>query len=164
MEILLIDSSYNAGPESMRQVIENTKKFRDMVYPEKEIIFVLWDMREIGEVKEAAHIELAQQVKSAHGVFTVWPETYSYTAKKLKELWYNGELHSSLSSKEIGKKLKAYLREKEDKNFVILFKWSQNTIFIEEAIAIQLTPTQRKQLPRQSEDWTQKKNTFFESL
>jgi UDP-N-acetylmuramyl pentapeptide synthase len=40
-ENIFIDSSYNAGPESMKQVIENTKKIQKELFPQKEILYVL---------------------------------------------------------------------------------------------------------------------------
>jgi len=82
----------------------------------------------------------------------------------LKQENFSGEIHSSLSSMEIGKKLKKFLRENQGKEYIILFKGSQNTIFTEEALAALLTPTERKNLVRQSVDWKKKKKKFFVSL
>lgn len=161
---VFIDSSYNAGPNSMKQVIENTKKFQQGVYPDASIIYVLWDMREIGDIRIRAHEEIASHILAAACVFTVGPEMYNYMIPKLKELWYTGEIHSSLSSRDIWKKLKSYLKNHDQTEHVVLFKGSQNTIFVEEALSAQLTVVQRKKLPRQSQDWLEKKEGFFKNL
>lgn len=161
---ILIDSSYNAGPESMKQVILNTQKFRREVYPNYKLIYVLWDMREIGDVKKQAHMNLWELLTDAYGVYTIWPEMYQYLIPKLREDNFPGMIHSSLSAREIWKKLKKYLSDHWGENFIVLFKWSQNTIFTEEALALQLTPTQRKSIPRQTKDWNKKKDVFFEEL
>lgn len=161
---ILIDSSYNAGPESMKQVIENMKLFQSQIFPEKKLIFVLWDMREIGDMTQISHENLAKRVLDAKAIFTVWPEMYKYFVPKLSELWFSGELHSALSSREIGKKLKSFLKSHSEETYIILFKGSQNTIFTEEALAELLTPSQRKSLVRQSPDWMRKKEKFFRGL
>jgi UDP-N-acetylmuramyl pentapeptide synthase len=44
---IFIDSTYNAGPESMKKIIENTKLVQKELYSEHKIIYVLGDMREI---------------------------------------------------------------------------------------------------------------------
>lgn len=161
---IFIDSTYNAGPESMKQVILNTQQFQKEVYPQKKLIYVLGDMREIGDIKQQAHEELSEYIQDAQAIFTVGPEMYQYLIPKLQENWFRKELHSSLSSREIGVKLKKYLKDNNLNTYIILFKGSQNTIFTEEALASQLTPTQQKNLPRNSEDWKKKKEIFFKSL
>ncbi len=40
-ENLFIDSSYNASPESMRQVIVNVEEIQKHIFPEKKLIFVV---------------------------------------------------------------------------------------------------------------------------
>lgn len=161
---ILIDSSYNAGPESMKKIITNTQLVRQELYPEYKIIYVLWDMREIGDAVEKAHTNIVSLMTDAIAVFTVGPYMYEYFVPELKNSSFSGELHSSLSSREIGLKLRKYLRENTDSKYLILFKGSQNTIFTEEALAAQLTPTQQKNLPRQTKDWKRKKDEFFKSL
>ncbi len=163
-ENIFIDSSYNAGPESMKKVIENTKLVQRELYPKHKTIFVLWDMREIWEARESAHQEIAEHILDSAAVLFIWPDMYSYALPKLNEQNFSGDIHSSLSSREAGKYLKKYLKDHSEEKYVVLFKGSQNTIFTEEALAPQLTPTQQKNLPRQSEDWKTKKDEFFKSL
>jgi UDP-N-acetylmuramoyl-tripeptide--D-alanyl-D-alanine ligase len=161
---VLIDSSYNAAPESMKQVISNTKKLRDVLYPEHKVLLVLWDMRELGSNTPQAHMDLALYVSFSTGIFTVWPHMYEYLKPELESKKYLWFLKSSLSSREIGKLLKKYLKEHSSQQYIILFKGSQNTIFTEEALAQLLTQSEQKKLPRQTADWKLKKEKFFKGL
>jgi UDP-N-acetylmuramyl pentapeptide synthase len=40
-ENIFIDSSYNAGPESMKKIIENTQLVQKELYSDHKIIYVL---------------------------------------------------------------------------------------------------------------------------
>ncbi len=121
-------------------------------------------MREIGDIVPEAHSSLASFVWDASAIFTVWPYMYEYLVPELKKSSFKGGIHSSLSSREIWAKLKKYLKENSQDKYIVLVKWSQNTIFTEEALALQLIPSQQKNLPRQTEDWKRKKDQFFTSL
>jgi UDP-N-acetylmuramoyl-tripeptide--D-alanyl-D-alanine ligase len=163
-ENIFIDSSYNAGPESMKKIIENTKLVQKELYPEHKIIYVLWDMREIWEARKAAHISLWDSILKAAAIMLIGTDLYTYTLPKLKQNGFLGDIHSSLSSREVGKYLKKYLKDNSENKYIILFKGSQNTIFTEEALAPQLLASQQKYIPRQSQDWKSKKDDFFKSL
>lgn len=157
---ILIDSTYNAAPESMKIIIENTKILRKTAFPKYKLGFVLGDMREIGEARESAHRKLARDIWEAEFVFTVWPNTQEFLVEELQKQNFSGEIFSSLSSREVGKHLKKYLEKNTNKKYIILFKGSQNTIFVEEALVENLSPENRKKLPRQSESWRRKKEDF----
>lgn len=161
---VFIDSSYNAAPESMKQVITNTKKLRDVLYPEHKILLVLWDMRELGITTKQAHIDLASHILFSTGILTIWPHMYEYLKPELEKKQYLWFLKSSLSSKEIGILLKKFLKENSFEKYIVLFKGSQNTIFTEEALAQLLSISEQKKLPRQTADWKLKKEKFFQGL
>ncbi len=161
---ILIDSTYNASPESMKLAIQNTQILQKSAFPDSKLLLVLGDMRELGASSQQAHESLLEYVQEAEALFTVGPQMYSFLIPALQVSGFRGEIHSSLSSREIGKKLKKYLKDHAATSYIILFKGSQNTIFTEEALAPFLTPTEQKNLPRQSEDWKQKKDEFFRSL
>lgn len=163
-ENIFIDSTYNAGPESMKKIIENTQLIQAELYPNHKIIYVLWDMREIGDVLQQSHENLVELVRWAQAIFTVGPYMYEYMIPELVTSWFIWEQHSGLSSREIGLKVRKYLRDNNSEKYIVLFKGSQNTIFTEEALAKQLSITQQKNLPRQTKDWKQKKDNFFKSL
>ncbi len=163
-ENILIDSSYNAAPESMKQVLWNTKKLRDMLYPDYKIILLLWDMRELWDTSKDSHQNLVNSVQFAESIFTVWPQMYEYFKPELEAQEFPWYLKSFLSSKEAGKSLKKYLKDNTSSQYIVLFKGSQNTIFTEEALAQILPVSQKKHLVRQSEDWKEKKEKFFQSV
>lgn len=163
-ESICIDSTYNSNPEALIKLIENTKAIHKKMYPQHKLGFVLWDMREIGGLSESAHRELVPLVKGADLILTVGPQMYQHFIPELTASSYTWDIHSSLSSREIGKYLKKYLSIHSDEKYLILFKWSQNTIFIEEALSEILTSPQQRSLIRQSESWKKKKDTFFMNL
>jgi UDP-N-acetylmuramyl pentapeptide synthase len=137
---------------------------RDELYENHKLIFVLWDMRELWVVSEFAHKSIAEKILNASAIFTVWPQMYEYLKPELEIKKYQWFLKSGLSSREIWKNVKKYLKDNQDTQYIILFKWSQNTIFTEEALACLLTQTEQKKLPRQSISWKQKKEMFFKSV
>ncbi len=150
---LLVDSTYNAGPESMKKAIKDAYELRDTLYPDYKIGFVLWDMREIWPDSPRLHTELFEQVKSADFVVAIWPDTSA-------SFW--DEAHKFETSRDAWTYLKTYL-EKEDTRHVILFKWSQNTIFVEEAIIPCLEyPDHVEKVCRQEEFWKKNKAEFFD--
>lgn len=89
---------------------------------------------------------------------------YQNLIPEMKDAGFKGEIFSSLSSREIGQKLKMFLQEHMEKKFIILFKGSQNTIFTEEALAIFLTKQEQAKIPRQSLSWKEKKEDFFKRV
>ena len=119
-------------------------------------------MRELEHPQEA-HEHLASELLEFSSIFTIGPNMYEYTLLKLKDLGFSGNITSSLSSRDIGQKLKDFLDETLEK-YIVVFKGSQNTIFTEEALALLLSPEDQKKLPRQSEAWSVKKEEFFRGV
>jgi len=148
---ILIDSSYNAWPESMKKMIENTIKLRDEVFIDYKLWFVIWDMRELWKDSDKLHKKIGKTLDKYDLVYTVWKEM----KKNLKKE------NSFLSSKEAWLKLKDFLKISNDK-YLILFKWSQNTIFIEEALK-QVLENEKDAivLVRQSNYWMKQKELCF---
>ena len=158
---ILIDSSYNAAPESMKVMIENTKNLRNILVSNDKLGFCIGDMRELGELSGESHKNLVPLLLEADFIFTVWPEMKSYLIPELLKNNYKGLIKDYLSSREAGKELKIYLESIGNKS-VILFKWSQNTIFMEEALKEVLwDQVSQWELVRQSDDWKKKKEVFF---
>jgi len=77
---------------------------------------------------------------------------------------FSGEIFSSLDARTVGKHLQYFLKKYPEEKYLILFKGSQNTIFIEEALVPLLPSSEQKNLPRQSESWKKKKNEFFREI
>lgn len=147
---ILIDSSYNSWPESMKAMIKNAVSLRKNLFSDYENIFVLGDMREIWENSEEKHKELFDFASKYWQIFSVWKETWNHFWKHLWNFKY---------SRQAGQILKNFLEENKEKKYVILFKWSQNTIFLEEAIKEVLkNESDKKFLVRQEKYW--KKENF----
>ncbi|PZM85729.1 hypothetical protein DLH72_01530 [Candidatus Gracilibacteria bacterium] len=147
---ILIDSSYNSGPESMKAMIKNAVKIKKDIFPDYKNLFVLGDMREIGDNSSEKHKELFEFASKYGEIISVGKETLENFGKHIGNFKY---------SRQAGKILKSYLEENKDEKFVILFKGSQNTIFLEEAIKEVLkNKDDEKYLVRQEKYW--KKEDF----
>ena len=161
---VMIDSSYNAAPKSMKKVINDVIKLRNQFYSEFDLIYVLGDMRELGAFSEQEHRRLMAQVaQSADSIFLVGPEMEQYGVDELTKLGYNQDniIHSR-SSREIWQMLYQHIQTRE-KRSLILFKWSQNTIFIEESIKplLKQWAESKELLCRQDASWIKSKEKFF---
>jgi hypothetical protein len=86
-----------------------------------------------------------------------------YLADELDKIWATKNLTVCKTLKELNKNVETRLKEKSDKNPVILvFKWSQNTIFLEEAVKHFLRNKQDENLlTRQSEFRMKKKSEYL---
>lgn len=153
----LIDSSYNAAPESMKKVIENFVRLQKNVFPDYKIILCLGEMRELWEYAKTEHENLAQMVKNiTQEIYIVWQSMKDYFLPIFPE-----SIHF-----ENSKLLWAFLKEKLEKTsqkYLILFKWSQNTIFMEEALKqILVHENDKNKICRQENFWIEKKQKFFD--
>ena len=152
---VLVDSSYNSSFRSMEKMIENTHLLQKKVFPNHKVGFVLWDLRELWDESEKTHNKLVSLLAEADYVVTVWKEMKKYVASKLDFA------KAFLSSREAGEQIKSDLESWEDK-YIILFKWSQNTIFVEEALKSVLKDEKDVEgLVRQDEDWMKRKEKFL---
>jgi len=160
---VLVDSSYNASPLSMKKMIENTYNLKNQVFKNHKIILALWDMRELWEFSEDEHRLLASSVLGvADKVITVGPEMQEYLVRELRLCNFEWEVFTFLKSTEAWEKALAIIEDNPEDKYLVLFKGSQNTIFTEEAIKLVLkNPQDEEKLCRQSRDWMNKKNKFF---
>ena len=159
----IIDGSYNGGRESICRGIDSLRPWART----HRIICLLGDMRELGDHAEATHRELAEYISttlSGSGdvyLFLVGPLMRDYVYPMVKDI-YTTESH--LSSREAGREIQKLI-EWDPKPTLIYVKWSQNTIFLEEAIKeILLNSEDGSLLCRQSEDWMKKKEECFQTV
>lgn len=156
-ENIIIDSSYNAAPASMEKVLNTVYNIKKEKYSNYDIILVLWDMRELWDMTEQEHRKLALLAFSiSNEIFLVWDSMKKYFMDELFKIWYSWFVKHFKNSLELWYYLKDYLKDK--KNKIIIFKWSQNTIFLEEAIKILNINIP---LCRQEKYWLKKKKKFF---
>lgn len=158
-ESILIDSTYNASPLSMRKLIDTTLQINKSLPQKRKIMLVLWDMRELGDLTEQEHRLLAGYVQqSADYLVLLGDSMQKFLKDELTKIGFPLEnLHMSTTAPDAGKRICDFLKQQKDKR-IILFKGSQNTIFLEEALKKVLkNPEDSQQLTRQSSRRTNKK-------
>ena len=64
-ESILVDSSYNASPLSMRKLIDTTLTLNKSLPEQRKVLLVLGDMRELGDLTEKEHRLLAAYVQQS---------------------------------------------------------------------------------------------------
>lgn len=143
----VIDSSYNASPEPMREFLTLLSRQKG---PK---IAILGDMREMGLQTELEHRDLAPHaLASADLILTVGPEMQRYFPDhpKIQKFlyWWQALNYLKSNSKLINKAN-------------ILIKGSQNTIYLEEIVKGLLSnKNDSKFLCRQSKFWLKIKKIF----
>ncbi len=153
---IIVDSSYNASKASMLAYLDLSDKLS-----KKEnlpLILVIGDMRELGLETEVEHQEIAKKIVeiNPNQVLLLGEAMIKYVYPLLKEKKIN--VKEFKNSVQIGRYLRENLKEKS----VILFKGSQNSIFLEEAIKFVLkNKDDGKNLCRQSKFWMSKKKYLF---
>lgn len=100
--------------------------------------------------------------QAADHVILVGQYMTDYLADELEKVWYDKKnvekfYDATIAGKHIQKMLK------EDKNdYIVVCKWSQNTIFLEEAVKhFLLNPEDQQELTRQSDWRLSKKKKYF---
>lgn len=148
---VLIDSTYNAWPASMFKMIQNTVYLRNSIFKNYEILFVIWDMRELWTKSRQEHRKLYHYLNAYWKIISIWKETRDNFGSHLWSFKYASDAWLFL---------KDYL-ERSEKKYIILFKWSQNTIFTEEALKQVLADKNNaKKLVRQDDYWMKNKKNY----
>lgn len=152
----IIDGSYNASPDAFEAQLDLFKKVveKNNFKP----VLVVGDMRELGDViAPQAHQQLAQRISQTNAVvYLVGSLMKTYVLphlieQKMTVKWFE-------DSYQLGKVLKQELLE----NSLVLFKGSQNTIFLETAVEMVLKNIEDKQLLcRQSKHWEKVRQKYF---
>ena len=156
----LLDSSYNAS--GMLEMIELTKQLASNDQNIKRLLAIIGDIRELGKETPAMHQEVARALaESFSEVYLVGPLMKNYALPILQDKIKNGEgqikqVKTYLDSKLAGE----YLAKKLKTGDLVLVKGSQNTIFLEKAVALLLEEEKlaKKVLCRQSQYWLDLKN------
>ena len=63
-ESIIIDSSYNSSPLSLRKVLEESNNLHKTLFPDTIRVVILGDMRELGESETHHHTELAEYLNN----------------------------------------------------------------------------------------------------
>lgn len=161
---LLIDSTYNASPLSMRKILDTSYKIKNQLFPDRKMWLILGDMRELWDLTQEEHRKLAAYVQwVADRVFLVGENMIKHMSDELEKIWFDMDMVHTFVKSTDAADLVQELLEKSGDDHIIVGKWSQNTIFIEEAIKKLLENDEDiKKLTRQSDWWDKTKWKFFE--
>jgi UDP-N-acetylmuramoyl-tripeptide--D-alanyl-D-alanine ligase len=159
---MLIDSTYNSSKESVLSFLEMLKILKEKT--DRQIIFVMGDMRELGSESEGEHAQVAKElIKVVDWLYCVGANTQEFVLPIVKEAVE--KKHGTIKKVEWYKnaiQLGLHLKEELTDNSIILFKGSQNEIFLEEAVKfLLLNPNDTKYLARQDEYWMRLKQEHF---
>lgn len=141
----LIDSSYNSSPDTLFKSLTLLKQLG----ARNKKIAVLGDMNELGSLAKRSHQNLASQIRqNCDEVILFGNLTKTYTFPILKTSQF--PVHHFDTMLDLIKYLKSTLNP----NSWILFKGSQNGIFLERAVlALLAEKDDQKLLPRQGKYW-----------
>lgn len=156
----IIDSSYNASPEAVRTFLRLAAQLATETRP--PIVLLLGDMRELGEHAEREHRALAEALPgSVDYLYCVGDQTKLHVVAYLDSIGRTNdfkEMRWFRSARDLG----AYLKEHMPERSLVVAKGSQNTIYLEEAVAeIMRNPADRAKLCRQEKYWRKIKEDFF---
>ncbi len=149
---LLIDSTYNASTKPMLDMLELLKKI-----PGNRKFALLGDMREMGQVAQIEHETVAKKATEVcDQIFLVGPQMKEFALPKIQETkipvqWFE-------TAYQAGNYIKTILK----KDDVVLFKASQNTLFLETAVELLMAhPDQAKiLLARRGAFWDKKRAEY----
>lgn len=160
---VIIDSTYNASPLSVKTIINTAHNIKTQLFPQRKLWIVLWDMRELGDFTEREHRMLAGHVsQAADRVILVGKYMTDYLADELEKIGYDTKNIEKFTDAHLaGKYIQKVVKESDDE-YLVVYKWSQNTIFLEEAVKYLLLNSEDKQkLTRQSNRWMNTKKKYF---
>ena len=126
----LISDCYNANPESMGKVIEFCGKLiENSLSKDADCIFVLGDMKELGELSKAGHEEVAAKIlkTKANYVYLVGSEMkFTYDYIKNDGSFENSVCYFENNDEEVINNIAASINETCSENSVILLKGSHS--------------------------------------
>lgn len=152
----LIDDTYNSSPVAVRAALNFLYATKT-----KKRIAVLGNMNEMGEISVELHRDIGDYCDKSklEEVITIGPDANKYLAEAARKA--GCKVKSYDSPVEIGK----YLAEQNLADTTILFKGSQNRVFLEEAIKFVLKDSADKsKLVRQGSYWHAQKSKQFEGI
>lgn len=132
------------------------------------LIFIIWDMRELWSETVSMHQKLADDISNMFphktdniSFYLVWPHMKEWVYPILSK-YFNVEVFTS--SRIAGDYIATNLIQSE-LPYMVYAKGSQNTIFLEEAVErLLLHKSDVSRLCRQTPEWKRKKDEFFNSI
>lgn len=150
-EAIILDSSYNASPEAVKEALETLSK----VAVNKRRIAVLGNMNELGKHTQIMHEAIGAVVPKCADLLITVGDDAKMIAEKAKE---GGMNEKNVFSFKTSLEAAGFLADKIKKNDVILVKGSQNNVRLERFVkALMAEPEKAKELlVRQETAWTTK--------
>lgn len=143
----LIDSSYNASPETVRQALNLLKEF-----PGKRKIAVLGNMNELGDYSDEAHKSVGQSIGPWLDLLITVGESAGLIADSALK---NGLLKSKIKTLSDAQAAAQLLETEIKEGDVVLFKGSQDKVRLERAVKKLMAHPEdaKKLLCRQEPEW-----------
>jgi UDP-N-acetylmuramyl pentapeptide synthase len=149
----------------MKEAINTVFTIRSQLFPNSEIWLILGDMRELGSLTELEHRSLAGYVSQvADKVFLLGTSMHTYLADELEKINFDQrKLTLANGLNDLNRQVEIALRKAKQPSPLLLFKGSQNTIFLEESVKhFLLHSSDEKLLTRQGTFWEEKRKAFFD--
>ncbi|MCX6734737.1 MAG: UDP-N-acetylmuramoyl-tripeptide--D-alanyl-D-alanine ligase [Candidatus Peregrinibacteria bacterium] len=150
-EATILDSTYNASPEAVREALQTLAK----IAVNKRKIAVLGSMNELGKHTQIMHEMIGEIVPKCADMLITVGDDAMIIAEKAKE---KGMEERNVFSFKTSLEAAGFLADKIKKNDVILVKGSQNNVRLERFVkALMAEPEKAKDLlVRQEPAWTTK--------
>ena len=156
---IIVDSTYNAAPGSMRKIIQETLSLQQGFFPNYKVICVLGEMRELGETSKVEHVELAKRLMDkVDTIIGVSGDTVAMTDYLIGLEQQNKHIYWVERALESVDVVQNILAQDPTQKYFIIYKSSQWEIWLEEAIKPFIDPLYRPELPRQDSYWLSKKD------
>ncbi len=159
---LVIDGTYNGGFDPIVAGVEMLARLAKTEW--RKTIALLGDMRELGALERERHEELWEKLRTFdidHYIF-VGAVSCEVIQPLIDDTWRE-KTFFTLDSRVAGEYIRALLSGDPDK-YLLFAKWSQNTIYLEEALKYFIFPEEYLKLVRQEDLYVKKKWDFYKML
>lgn len=159
---LVIDGTYNGGFDPIVAGVEMLARLAKTEW--RKTIALLGDMRELGALERVRHEELWDKLKTQpidHYIF-VGAVSMEVIKPRIGREWQDKTLFT-LDSRVAGEYIRSLIAADPNK-YLLFAKWSQNTIYLEEALKYFIFPEEYLKLVRQEDLYVRKKNDFYQML
>ena len=119
----IVDSSYNAAPQSVRKAAETIYRLKQKLYPNHKIIIVFGEMRELGDFEQKEHRLIAPVLSHVSDRLFMVGSAVKHTADELEKLGADTRSYSThTTSLDAATQIEEYMKDNKDSKFLILLK------------------------------------------
>lgn len=158
---LVIDGTYNGWFEPIVAGVEMLARLADR--DGRKTIALIGDMRELGALEALRHRELWYKLSTLPVDYYIFVGAVcmEIIQPMVPEAWRE-KTFFTLDSRVAGEYIRSLIVSDPDK-YLLFAKWSQNTIYLEEALKYFIFPEEYLKLARQDDLYTHKKKHFYTS-